>query len=128
MRPHPRNPGMPRIGPRHPAAGPPAIVRGVEDALAESESQRQTDHTRIEVRGELDLDTIHVLAQALTAADGPVVIDLHRVTFADCTLVHALLGALPHHELTLTDRVPPQVHRLLDATGTRHRFTFSPAA
>ncbi|MGW2042715.1 STAS domain-containing protein [Streptomyces virginiae] len=119
---------MPRIGPRHPAAGPPALVRGVEDALAESESERQTDHTRIEVRGELDLDTIHVLAEALTAADGPVVIDLHRVAFADCTLVHALLGALPHHELTLTDRVPTQVHRLLDATGTRHRFTFSPAA
>ncbi|MFD9102453.1 STAS domain-containing protein [Streptomyces virginiae] len=101
---HATAPPHPRYAP-HRAPAPrrrPARrrARGVEDALAESESERQTDHTRIEVRGELDLDTIHVLAEALTAAAGPVVIDLHRVTFADCTLVHALLGALP----------PPRTH------------------
>ncbi|MER7735441.1 STAS domain-containing protein [Streptomyces erythrochromogenes] len=100
----------------------------MEAAQAETQSERRAGHTRFQVRGELDLDTIHVLTEALTAADGAVVVDLGCVTFADTALVHALLAALPHHELTLTGLLTPQVSRLLDVTGIRDRLTYSPAA
>ncbi|MFE5675370.1 STAS domain-containing protein [Streptomyces erythrochromogenes] len=127
MRPHPCT-GIPHVRPWQPVTWPPTWASEIENAQAETESQQQAGHTRIQVRGELDLDTIHVLAQALTAAERAVVVDLGRVTFADTALVHTLLRAHPHHELTLTGSLTPQVRRLLDVTGTLHRFTFSPVA
>ncbi|MFJ3632776.1 STAS domain-containing protein [Streptomyces sp. NPDC090112] len=127
MQPHPRSLRAPRTGPWQPPTRLPIRAdeaEAAQAAQAETESVKQAGCTLIHVRGELDLDTIHVLAEALTATDGPIVVDLGRVTFADTALVHALLAALPHHDLTLT----PQVHRLLDVTGTRDRFALTPAA
>ncbi|MFI5546329.1 STAS domain-containing protein [Streptomyces sp. NPDC051815] len=128
MQPHPRSLRAPRTGPWQPPTRLPIRADEAEAAQAETESEKQAGYTLIHVRGELDLDTIHVLAEALSATDGPVVVDLGRVTFADTALVHALLAALPHHDLTLTGTLTPQVHRLLDVTGTRDRFALTPAA
>ncbi|MFB6695361.1 MULTISPECIES: STAS domain-containing protein [Streptomyces] len=100
----------------------------MEAAQAETECEQRAGHTLIQVRGELDLDTVHVLTEALTATDGPVIVDLNHVTFADTALVHALLDALPHRQLTLTGTLTSQIRRLIDVTGTRDRFTFTPAA
>ncbi|MGW4509256.1 STAS domain-containing protein [Streptomyces sp. NPDC004436] len=114
MQPHPCSHHAPHVGPWHACTS----ATGEEAALAETEYDQH--HGCIQVRGEIDFDTVHVLADALRAADGPVVIDLRHVTFADSALVHALLNALAQQqELALTGPLAPQVRRVLDATGTR---------
>ncbi|MFE7183449.1 STAS domain-containing protein [Streptomyces erythrochromogenes] len=83
MRPHPCSSRAPHTGPWQPPAWPPTWAGEIEAAQAETQSERRAGHTRVQVRGDLDLDTIHVLTEALTAADGAVVVDLGCVTFAD---------------------------------------------
>ncbi|WP_051807899.1 STAS domain-containing protein [Streptomyces sp. NRRL F-2664] len=133
MQPNPRTPGIPHVGPWNPLTGPPTIPATAaefqaDDAQAETESEPSHGHTRIRVRGELDIETVHVLTDALHTAQRAVVVDLGHVTFADTALLHALLDALPDHELLLAGPLPAQIRRLLDATGTRHLFTLSEAA
>lgn len=89
MPPHPCTSRAPHTGPRQPVTWPPTSAGEFEAAQAETECGQQAGHTRVQARGELDLDTIRVLAEALTATDGPVVVHLGCVTFADTAPVHA---------------------------------------
>ncbi|MFE5767409.1 STAS domain-containing protein [Streptomyces sp. NPDC056485] len=85
------------------------------------------DNTVVCLSGEFDPDTIHVLRQVLAATDETMhlVVDLSGVTFADSSLLHALLDA--RHRIVLAGPLPHQFHRLMDLTGTRRHFTTAPA-
>ncbi|MEW2544414.1 STAS domain-containing protein [Streptomyces sp. NPDC047002] len=68
------------------------------DRAMELTSSREGAAVVLAVDGELDLDTVAPLGDALAEAadgqaDGPVVVDLSKVAFADSTTVNVLLRA-----------------------------------
>ncbi|MFE3579041.1 STAS domain-containing protein [Streptomyces vinaceus] len=86
-----------------------------------------SDRTVVCLSGEFDADTIHVFREVLAATDEAMqlVVDLSGVTFADSSLLHALLDA--RHRIVLAGPLPRQFHRLLDLTVTTGRFATAPA-
>ncbi|MFC9283324.1 STAS domain-containing protein [Streptomyces collinus] len=88
----------------------------------------------ITVRGELDHDDAEAVDDAFAAADEAglptTAVDLSRVTFADSTLLNALLDTRRRHavdgrELILLGPLQPAVTRLLTVTGTIDHFTIA---
>jgi anti-anti-sigma factor len=73
----------------------------------------------VAVSGEFDLDSCPLVLEAVTAAagEGPVVLDLTEVAFADSTFLNVLLRAHQATDLRLAG-VSEQVQRLLQITGT----------
>ncbi|MEU9237316.1 STAS domain-containing protein [Streptomyces subrutilus] len=79
----------------------------------------------VRLSGESDAASIHVFREVLAAtAEDRLIVDLTGVTFADSSLLHALLDA--HRGLILAGPLPRQLHHLLEATGTTTRFTTAP--
>ncbi|MFE5534707.1 STAS domain-containing protein [Streptomyces sp. NPDC056519] len=78
--------------------------------------------------GEFDADTIHVFREVLAAIGSStrLVVDLTGVTFADSSLLHALLDA--RHRIVLAGPLPRRFHRLLDRSGTMRQFATAPEA
>ncbi|MFE2475243.1 STAS domain-containing protein [Streptomyces sp. NPDC059389] len=76
--------------------------------------------------GEFDADTVHVFREILAATDTAVhlVVDLTGVTFADSSLLHALLDA--RRRIVLVGPLHGRFHRLLEVTGTTCLFTTAP--
>lgn len=77
--------------------------------------------------GELDLDSVGCLRQALTDArnDGAtrILLDLSGVTFGDSTFLNVLLTARSKPgQLTLAEPLPDHLRRLFDLTGTTRLF------
>ncbi|ANB05621.1 hypothetical protein SAM40697_1661 [Streptomyces ambofaciens] len=88
----------------------------------------------VSVSGEFDLDTIDVLAQALTRVpEGSTgtVLDLAGVVFADSAFLHLLLQARRYHGTVgaplVLARPSATVSRLLDVTDTAGAFTVAPS-
>lgn len=100
-----------------------------------TEQQTADSGVVVTVTGVIDLDTIDILADALTrAADiAPVVVaDLTAVTFMDSTGINTLLRA--HHALTgkggrlaLASAQPPILH-VLELTGVDTVIPLYPTA
>ncbi|MFC4588546.1 STAS domain-containing protein [Sphaerisporangium corydalis] len=87
----------------------------------------------ITVQGELDMAGKPVLRagvdHAIHAGDGPLVIEMSRVSFIDAQGLSALVMCRRHATdsgrlLSLT-RVPPKVRRLLRLTMLEHTFTIT---
>ncbi|MGW8329150.1 STAS domain-containing protein [Streptomyces sp. NPDC055808] len=80
-------------------------------------------------RGELDVDTVPLLARALerAAAAAPVVVlDVGGVTFADSTTLNLLLRT--HRATTLRIAAPQtQLLHLLEVTGADHVLRLYPS-
>ncbi|MEV7560896.1 hypothetical protein [Streptomyces sp. NPDC089795] len=86
---------------------------------------RQRHTTLIRLTGEFDMDSVHILREALGAVPATTAImDLTGVDFADAALLHALLDA--PQNLVLAGPLPQHLQRLLDATGTTQLFTTAP--
>ncbi|MFE2560760.1 STAS domain-containing protein [Streptomyces sp. NPDC059352] len=92
--------------------------------------------TRVQVEGEIDLDTAtdlgQVLVEAVDATDGSVAVDLSRVVFCDCSGLNALLRAR-RHALARCRRLAVvgtsrQVRRLLAVTGADALLIEEPGA
>ncbi|MFJ7903204.1 STAS domain-containing protein [Streptomyces sp. NPDC096198] len=86
----------------------------------------------ITVRGELDYDDAEDIEAAFDEADQAALpttaVDLSQVTFADSTLLNALLNTLRRHEtsgrdLVLLGPLQPAVNRVLAVSGTLGHFT-----
>ncbi|WP_406261093.1 STAS domain-containing protein [Streptomyces nigra] len=88
----------------------------------------------VRVTGEFDADEAEAVTSALAAPrDGAAlatVVDLGEVTFADSSLLHALLTARQDHATAglpfVLMAVSPLVRRLLDLTDTARVFTTAP--
>ncbi len=85
------------------------------------------------VEGEVDLWTVHRLAEAMSMAQASqarsIVVDLDRVTFMDSSGLHVLIQCAVseemRHRLTVT-RGSPQVRRLFDVSGVGRFLSFTP--
>ncbi|WP_331766144.1 STAS domain-containing protein [Embleya sp. NBC_00896] len=91
------------------------------------------DVARLQVCGEIDLDTAPRLRRALDevfdSGAGRVHVDMDRVTFCDSTAVHALLYARTRalvHGTSLGLAPGDWVRRVLEITGTADLFTLGP--
>lgn len=103
----------------------PSQFNGRSQAAAECRASE--GHAVVRLSGEFDADSIHVFREVLAATDGtPLVVDLTGITFADSSLLHALIEA--HGRIVLTGPLPRQFHRVLDLTGTARQFTIAPDA
>ncbi|MER5808467.1 STAS domain-containing protein [Streptomyces sp. NPDC002033] len=115
--PRSHSPSRPGPGPRSTATPPPEP--------AEADCEMGPDGTVIRVRGELDLDSVHVLHTALHRARGRTVVDLSGVAFADTALLHALLDARAAHGFVLAGPLSTGLRRLFDLSDTRRCFAFT---
>lgn len=87
------------------------------------------DHTDLVARGEIDLDTAHLLSRCGTIAQRnhpqPLVLDLSAVTFFSAAGLRALLtlrrNANPHAPLRLLG-ASPTVRHVLDLVGLTDTF------
>jgi anti-sigma B factor antagonist len=95
---------------------------------------RVTDRVRLELFGELDLHSMALLEQQLSAAEGSgarrIVVDLSSLSFIDSSGLHVLLEAQRRsleagRTLSLVPG-PPAVHRLFELTGLVAIFQFEP--
>ncbi|MFK0237389.1 STAS domain-containing protein [Streptomyces vinaceus] len=94
---------------------------------AEAVCVRDDGHAVVCLKGEFDADTVHVVREVLAATDDALlIVDLSGVTFADASLLHALLDA--RRRLVLAGPLPDQFHRLLDLTGTGSLFAMTSRA
>lgn len=98
-------------------------------------TETMVDHVRIvQITGEFDADEADTVTAALrasrTGAARATVVDLSQLSFADSSLLHALLTAQRHHERAglafVLAGAPPLVRRLLDLTDTARVFTTAP--
>ncbi|MEU8844126.1 STAS domain-containing protein [Streptomyces roseus] len=89
---------------------------------AEAECVPGDGHTLVRLSGEFDADTVHVFREVLEATGEAtdLVVDLSSVTFADTSLLHALLDA--RKRVVLAGPLPRQFHRILDLTGLVQLF------
>ncbi|MFD7079090.1 STAS domain-containing protein [Streptomyces sp. NPDC059918] len=103
---------------------PPHCPGGAQAACTPQNGRR----TVVCLSGEFDADTIHAFREVLgaTGSSMRLVVDLTGVTFADSSLLHALLDA--RHRIVLAGPLPRQFRRLLDRTGTMRQFTTTPEA
>ncbi|MFF3846642.1 ANTAR domain-containing protein [Streptomyces sp. NPDC002328] len=116
--------------PAYDAKRPARISSGPEFTL-----QADGDRVVVAVRGELDLDSVDRLGQALraalTAAADGVDLDLGDVVFCDCSALNVLLGlrerGLKQGKTVGIRSAGPVVARLLTLTGTDILFA-TPAA
>ncbi|MET9960026.1 STAS domain-containing protein [Streptomyces sp. NPDC006326] len=107
----------------------PALPGTRPTPVAEAECRSGPKGVLIRVRGEIDLDTVHVIEDALQATtEGRTIVDLSHVGFADSALLHALLNARADHRLVLAGPLPRHLRRLFDLSNTRRYFTFTPHA
>ena len=79
--------------------------------------------------GEIDLSSVAALAGALAEAaarGAEILLDLHGVTFCDCTGLHAIIDADEQARQAggrlMISRARPQMRRLLEITGLDSRF------
>jgi anti-anti-sigma factor len=99
------------------------------------------DGVRVTLSGDVDLavreDLRRVLAGVVAASPGAVDLDLHEVTFLDCSgigeFIRAYLDAHSRGKILTVSRPRGTVRRLLDLTGvlavlTAHDADVSPAA
>ncbi len=79
----------------------------------------------VELSGEIDLHTRHVLQEALRTvdADSPVVIDLTDVTFMDSAGLQVLLTTRRRAAVTIRG-ARPFVHRVFELAGLDQLFCF----
>ncbi len=79
----------------------------------------------IELSGEIDLHTRHVLQDALREVDGdsPVVIDLTDVTFMDSAGLQVLLSTRRRAPVTIRG-ARPFLHRVFELAGLDSLFRF----
>ncbi len=97
-------------------------------------SRRQSGHTVIAVRGELDIATTASLRDRilimLKDTTSLVIVDLSGVTFCDASGLALLVGIRRRaalHGLTVTLAAPrPNVAKLLRVTGLNRAFTVHP--
>ncbi|MEV6583610.1 STAS domain-containing protein [Streptomyces sp. NPDC051582] len=76
-------------------------------------------------RGEFDLDTASVLAQACAgeaASAELLVLDVRGVAFADSTFLNELLRLLQSRPVVLAGPLPGQLRRMLEMTGALALF------
>ncbi|MFD9474765.1 hypothetical protein [Streptomyces goshikiensis] len=66
------------------------------------------------------------LTRALTAAEGPLIVDVGSLEHADAVLLGLLLAARTHIRLHLVGPLSRFLARRLDVTGTRHVFRTHP--
>lgn len=83
--------------------------------------RRDRGATVLVLNGEFDLDTVSPVASALNRAaadEGPVIVDLHGVTFADSMMVNALVRAHRMLGSRLSLAAPSSsVRRLIEIVG-----------
>ncbi|MCX5387036.1 STAS domain-containing protein [Streptomyces sp. NBC_00083] len=107
-------------GADHGAAVPPAGVLGAQYPLH--------DAWAIEATGDLDLDTLGPLKDALEEAAGRhrhVILEASRITFCDSSALNVLLHV--HAATALSIAAPSEsLLRLLHVTGTDQFFTLHP--
>ncbi|MFJ7206674.1 STAS domain-containing protein [Streptomyces sp. NPDC098789] len=111
------------IGPPRPAT-PPCPGVPVADIECVSEPDRTVV---IRMSGQFDMETIHVINDALAAfATYRTILDVSGTAFADSSFLNALLAARTRHQLILAGPVPDQLHRLLEVTGALTLFRCTP--
>jgi len=76
----------------------------------------------LRVAGELDAYSAPHLAQLLTGAGDPTLLDLARVTFIDCGGLRAVVALRQRVDVEIV-AMSSVVERLLDLTGLRETFT-----
>ncbi|MFB6805190.1 STAS domain-containing protein [Streptomyces sp. NPDC056387] len=108
---------------------PPARPATATGHLTGIACEKSPDGVLIRLRGDFDVHTVHLITDAVHAwPEDRIVIDLSHVSFADSSLLHALLDARIGHHLTLAGPLPHQLDRLFDITATRGLFVFTPGA
>jgi anti-anti-sigma factor len=115
--------------------GHPGLGSGTDDnGFARPEPfrvdvQPDTDRASVMPQGELDLDTVHLVAAEVDklAARGfdRVVIDLRATSFLDSSGVHLLLKCARRGDLRISVvDGPPAVGRVFDLAGVRDLLVF----
>ena len=99
--------------------------------MARFHTERDREATVLAIQGEIDLADARELAHQLLGAEvsgGPIIVDLSRVEFMDCSALGTLLEVSLRCkengcQLSLR-RGPRHVQRIFEVTGTLDRFVF----
>jgi anti-sigma B factor antagonist len=92
-------------------------------------TSRNADQTVLSVSGEIDIATVDEFAAAAREqlATGPVLLDLHDLSFMDSSGLRALIGLLREGEqegwsLAIGANLHGNIKRLLEMTGMLHEL------